>query len=510
MIEASASNVDKTTVNRERAERRRAVARTVRDQRERLTSSTGTRPAFDYELAATYARNRLSARFTLPILFALVGGVALLYAEAQAVAVWAALTLTIHALTLWISDRFLRDEDGPETLQVWIGRFVFAELVFGLAWCTVLVLTWRSDRQGLEFFQFSTMLIVMAAGTMLASPVRSAGLAGTLPIVVTLIVLFALRRDGLYIALAVIAVGAQGFFLILSRRMYLTTLAMLESRAEKDLLIAELGTANAISDESRRRAEEANLAKSRFLATMSHELRTPLNAILGFSEVMRNEVLGPMENDTYKEYARDIHSSGQHLLNLINEILDLSRIEAGRYELNEEAVNLAHIAEECRHLMQLKARNKEINVDIQVERNMPRLWADERSVRQIVLNLLSNAVKFTQKGGQVVIKVGLTPGGGQFVTVRDNGPGIPEEEIPIVLSSFGQGSLAIKAAEQGTGLGLPIVQALVRMHEGTFELKSKLREGTDATAFFPRSRVMEALPPVGDAERGPGRWRRAG
>jgi two-component system cell cycle sensor histidine kinase PleC len=510
MVEASASNSDKTSVNRERAERRRAVARTVRDQRERLTSSTGTRPAFDYELAATYARNRLGAAYTMPFLFVLVAVVALLYVEAPAVAAWAALTFTVHAFMLWIADRFLRDDDGPDNLKQWVPRFIFAELVYGLAWCTILALSWRAQGIGIDIFQFSTMLIVVAAGSMLASPLPSAALAGTLPIVLTLIGLFVERGGIPYYALAVIAAGAQGFFLMLSKRMYVATLAMLEIRAEKDLLIAELGTANAISDESRRRAEEANLAKSRFLATMSHELRTPLNAILGFSEVMRNEVLGPMENDTYKEYARDIHASGQHLLNLINEILDLSRIEAGRYELNEEPINIGHIVEECRHLMQLKARTKEIAVDVQVEKNMPRLWADERSVRQIVLNLLSNAVKFTQKGGSVTIKVGHTSGGGQYVSVKDNGPGIPEEEIPIVLSSFGQGSLAIKAAEQGTGLGLPIVQALVRMHEGVFELKSKLREGTEAIAFFPRSRVMEALPPVEDAERGPGRWRRAG
>jgi two-component system cell cycle sensor histidine kinase PleC len=139
---------------------------------------------------------------------------------------------------------------------------------------------------------------------------------------------------------------------------------------------------------------------------------------------------------------------------------------------------------------------------------MPRLWADDRAVRQIVLNLLANAIKFTPTGGEVAIKVGWTSGGGQYLSIRDNGPGIPPEEIPIVLSTFGQGSLAIKSAEQGAGVGLPIVQALMRMHDGTFELKSKLREGTEAVACFPPSRVMEALAPIEEDERRG--WRMAG
>jgi two-component system cell cycle sensor histidine kinase PleC len=208
-----------------------------------------------------------------------------------------------------------------------------------------------------------------------------------------------------------------------------------------------------------------------------------------------------MENKSYREYAGDIHQSGTHLLNLINEILDLSRIEAGRHQLSEEPVHLAHLVEESRHLVQLKAKSKGLILEETVEPNLPRLWADPRAVRQVVLNLLSNAVKFTQPGGRIDVKVGWTSGGGQYVTVADNGPGIPEEEIPIVLSAFGQGSIAIKGAEEGTGLGLPIVQALMRTHDGTFELSSKLRQGTTATVIFPRSRVMEAMPPIDDAGR---------
>jgi two-component system cell cycle sensor histidine kinase PleC len=306
------------------------------------------------------------------------------------------------------------------------------------------------------------------------------------------------------------ALGAQAFFLILASRLYKATLITLEYRAEKDLLIAELETAKSIAEESRRRAEEANLAKSRFLATMSHELRTPLNAILGFSEIMKNQVLGPIENASYKDYVNDIHTSGQHLLDLINEILDLSRIEAGRQELYEEPVNLVDVVEECRHMLQLKARAKNITVSEHYQRSMPRLWADDRAVRQIVLNLLSNAIKFTPPGGEIAMKVGWTAGGGQYLSVRDNGPGIAPEEIPIVLSAFGQGSIAIKSAEQGAGLGLPIVQALMRMHDGTFELKSKLREGTEAIATFPLARVMEALPPIVEEPRSGGGWLRTG
>jgi len=396
-------------------------------------------------------------------------------------------------------------------IRRWTRNFVIAEFCYGLTWIGLLIATATVEGPGIEIFQFATMLTILAVGTMFASSLPLGAAAGTAPIALTMVALFALRQDVLYLALSFLSIGSEIFFLTLSHRLQTTTVGMLRYRAEKDLLIAELGTEKAVSDEARRRAEEANLAKSRFLATMSHELRTPLNAILGFSEVMKNEVLGPMQNPTYREYAADIHSSGQHLLDLINEILDLSRIEAGRYELNEEAVTLVHVIEDCENLMRLRAGKKGLKVTHRFEEDLPRIWADERAVRQIVLNLLSNAIKFTQPGGEIEIRAGWTAGGGEYVSVRDNGPGIAEEEIPIVLSAFGQGAIAIKTAEQGTGLGLPIVQAMMQMHDGTFELRSKLREGTEAIACFPRSRVMEALAPIAEAEDKPrrSRWSRA-
>jgi two-component system cell cycle sensor histidine kinase PleC len=211
---------------------------------------------------------------------------------------------------------------------------------------------------------------------------------------------------------------------------------------------------------------------------------------------MRSEILGPHTNPTYKEYANDIHQSGQHLLNLINEILDISRIEAGRYELREAPVNLGEVVEDCHRLMRLRAENKGLKIVESFEENLLQLWADERAIRQICLNLLSNAIKFTPTGGTVTLKVGRTGTGGQFLSVKDTGPGIPENEIPRVLRSFGQGSLAHQTAEGGTGLGLPITKGLTELHDGAFELKSKLRYGTEVTISFPRKRIMEALPRV--------------
>ena len=298
--------------------------------------------------------------------------------------------------------------------------------------------------------------------------------------------------------LAALALAAEGYFALLAHRLHSTTLATLEARAEKDALIGELEQAKAISDEARHRAEAANVAKSRFLAQMSHELRTPLNAILGFSEVMKSEIFGAHAVPVYKEYSADIHNSGVHLLNLINEILDLSRIEAGRYELNEEAVSLVHVVADCHHLLKLRASSRGITIHEVFEHGMPRLWADERAIRQVVLNLLSNSIKFTPQGGEIWLKAGWTASGGQYLSVKDTGSGISEDEIPIVLASFGQGSNSIKSAEQGAGLGLPIAKNLIDMHGGTFTLKSKLRIGTEVIVTFPPERVMTALGPMPD------------
>jgi two-component system cell cycle sensor histidine kinase PleC len=411
--------------------------------------------------------------------------------------IWALIAVSCYTALALIARRIDRTELAAVKPEAAHRDFLIAHFVSGLGWAYFASL--GCDACGLDQFpviKAVILLLAMAATAIMASSLRGALISTfALPVAVYALAGASLWMPVEAIMLALLVV-ALPFFGYVARHLNNSSVMLLSFRTEKDALIAELETAKAMSDEARRRAEEANLAKSRFLASMSHELRTPLNAILGFSEVMANEVLGPMGNPTYRDYAADVHQSGQHLLDLINEILDLSRIEAGRYQLNEEPVSLLTVVEDCCHMMELRARNKDIRIIPDFEPSLPRLFADERAVRQVILNLLSNAIKFTATGGEVRVRVGWTAGGGQYVSIRDNGPGIPADEMPVVLSSFGQGSIAIKSAEQGTGLGLPIVQGLIAMHGGEFELHSKLREGTEAIAIFPLSRVMEELPAV--------------
>jgi two-component system, cell cycle sensor histidine kinase PleC len=475
------------------AARRRDATKRVRWARDKLTSTSGT-PAFDYELLRQFAQNRLSASLAILLLIATVGFLSAIWTGAALASAWTLAVFGIHGIVTALCKRFLKEAEGRTNTARWRTRFVILDLFFGIAWMSNVVAVVRTD-EGASTFMLFVMLLVVAVSSMLASSVPLAMFAATAPVTTAVALDFAFRGGMHNYVLAAMTLTAQAYFTMLAHRLYSTTLATLEARAEKDALIGELEQAKAISDEARRRAESANISKSRFLAQMSHELRTPLNAILGFSEVMKSEVFGPHAVPTYKEYASDIHNSGVHLLNLINEILDLSRIEAGRYELNEEPVDLAHVVGDCHHLLQLRARNRGIAIHEMFEPELPRLWADERACRQICLNLLSNAIKFTPQGGEVWLKVGWTAAGGQYMSVKDNGPGIPEDEIPIVLASFGQGTNAIKSAEQGTGLGLPIAKNLVDLHGGTFTLKSKVRFGTEVIITFPPERVMSALGP---------------
>ncbi len=482
---------DKIIVDRRR--KKSPASDMVRSVRLEVAGKTARPIEYEIERLHSYAESHVSARIALP-LFLLVIAFGLAQWTSYTLALfWVATTLLSYGLLYVRSLLFLKTNDDEIDLKHWRFQFVTSQILIAASWSLFAFYDCSTCGYDSTFVivKFSIMLVFQAITMMLSYGIGSALLLTSAPPTIIFALLLLLTYQPANAIMGAILITSQVFFYFVAEQYRTSLMAKLKYHAEREELIAELATAKSISEEARRRAEEANLAKSRFLATMSHELRTPLNAILGFSEVMKSEVLGPLGNDTYKSYVKDIHDSGTHLLNVINEILDLSRIEAGRHELNEEAISLANVVDDARHMVELRAKTKGVSINMQAESNLPPIWADEKAVRQITLNLLSNALKFTPTNGRILIRVGWTSRGGQYLSIQDNGPGIPEEEIPVVLSSFGQGSIAIKSAEQGSGLGLPIVQALMHMHNGKFELKSKLREGTVVIATFPRSRVLD-------------------
>jgi signal transduction histidine kinase len=240
------------------------------------------------------------------------------------------------------------------------------------------------------------------------------------------------------------------------------------------------------------RAETANRTKSEFLANMSHELRTPLNAIIGFSEVMKRAMFGPL-SEQYRDYGADIFNSGTHLLDLINDVLDLSKLEAKKLELFEEIVGIDDVIDASVRLVSPQAGKARVHVIKSTgEEALPAVRADERRLRQVLLNLLSNAVKFTPEGGSVHI-TGSRGNGGLAITIKDNGIGIAADQIPKVLEPFCQIDSKVSRRHHGTGLGLPLAKQLIELHGGTLRIESALNVGTCVTIFLPQERIVTDL-----------------
>jgi signal transduction histidine kinase len=241
---------------------------------------------------------------------------------------------------------------------------------------------------------------------------------------------------------------------------------------------------------AKRAAEAASTQKSEFLARVSHEIRTPLNAIIGFAEVMIEERFGPVENERYREYLRDVRTSGEHVVSLVNDLLDISKIEAGKLDLDFTAVPLNELVRESINLMQPQANRARVVLRSSLSQEVPAIVADHRTMRQIVLNLLSNSVKFTGPGGQVIASTRLAETGEALLRIRDTGEGMSEEELARALEPFRQLSTATLSDSKGTGLGLPLTKALVESNRARLSIRSARGEGTVVTVTFPPTRVL--------------------
>jgi two-component system cell cycle sensor histidine kinase PleC len=259
-------------------------------------------------------------------------------------------------------------------------------------------------------------------------------------------------------------------------------------------------------DAARQDAEAANRTKSRFLATMSHELRTPLNAVIGFSDVLRGELLGPIGSAKYRDYASHIHDSAVHLLNVLSDILDMSKVEAGKISLNESVVDVAALLREVVELFEQEAGFAKVALTLSLPPSLPPLFADQRYLRQMLINLLSNALKFTPAGGRIEIAVtaDVTADGAPdaasdlAISVADTGVGMTEAQLEIALAPFGQIDSPLMRKYTGTGLGLPIVKSLIELHGGRLAIASKPGEGTRVSLIFPGRRLQPPAPPLSD------------
>jgi two-component system, cell cycle sensor histidine kinase PleC len=272
----------------------------------------------------------------------------------------------------------------------------------------------------------------------------------------------------------------------LAKRLMIARDAASAAVAAKNDLIAHL-------EESRREAESANQAKSMFLAIMSHELRTPLNAIIGFADIIRSEALGPVHNPRYREYVNDIRDSGTHLLELINKILDLSKIEAGKFELLPDRIELAPMMRSVFRLFREQATAAGVVLEVQIEPEASWLVADERAVKQMLINLISNALKFAPRGSPIRVTAASVSGGIEIV-VTDQGVGIDSADVAKAMAPFSQLGDPMTRRHEGTGLGLTLVKSLVELHRGTVAIDSAVGQGTAVRLFLPQAPEVVAPP----------------
>ncbi len=419
---------------------------------------------------------------------------------------WGVAAILAHGLRLWMQRATFPATGDAALAALWLKHYAWTALPMGVVW-SALALPIALGTTGTPLFAICTIVIGMIAGaTIINYPYMPSIVAVTWPMGFATALALAVWGDVEHLALA-------GFFLLCTTagtyfalRMNATLTETLLSRQERIMLTADLsarnaelaranerlGAVNAQLQETQTMAEAANKAKSEFLSNMSHELRTPLNAIIGFSEIIKDQSFGPVGQPRYTEYANDIYESGRSLLQLINDILDLSKVEAGKMELQRTFVDVADAMSRCMRLIKDRANKSRVQLETVFDPSLPLLFADEVRLRQIGLNLLSNAVKFTPAGGKVTIATRAEQSGAIAIAVSDTGIGMSAADIKVALERFGQAASSLSRPYEGTGLGLPLTKAMVDLHGGHLDITSEPGKGTTVTVIFPPQQFPEA------------------
>jgi len=455
-------------------------------------TARATSPAAELRVQHLETSARYLFTNLLPLPLVVIGFAVLLgqWHAALPLTLWAAATIASWTVTVLTIRAFLNDPLRMRRPNRWSAAICIAVFVSSFVFAAVSGLFWVDD----ERLNNVLLYVVVAAGLACAgaqsAPSGPVCVANLTPyVIVFLYISLAHEPFPINIGVAFLQLCYIVLVALYARTVWQLSDDMLRLRVEKRQLIDKLQTALVDATAAKRKAEAASSAKSEFLANMSHELRTPLNAILGFSEIIKGRIFGDTAIDRYAEYGGHIHFSGQHLLGLIGDILDLSKIEAGRRELEETDVDLAIVARDALHFVEPQAARKDLTLTLEAEGGIV-VRADERALRQIAANLLSNAVKFTPHGGRVTLGLACDDAG-VTLGVADTGVGIRPEDMAKVMESFGQARHdVVTTDERGTGLGLPIVKGLVELHGGTLKMASKPGSGTTLTGSLPASRVV--------------------
>jgi two-component system cell cycle sensor histidine kinase PleC len=373
----------------------------------------------------------------------------------------------------------------PSDSARWLRRLAMYQAATGAGWGLFAWMIWVDGN--LLNNVLVTMTVCGIIWAYAFSRVMHAGiyLAGVTPTVILTIGRIALSGNDIALALALIVGITFVLVYIFTFSVRQQVEVMLRTRFANDDLAAELRETRDDALRKRFEAEAANASKTTFLANMSHELRTPLNAILGFSELISSETLGPVGTPRYRDYAKDINSSGAHLLSLINDILDIAKIESGKMEISPTAVDAREAIEGAVNVIQSRAREKHQTWTIDIAKDLDSLYSDERAFRQIVINLLSNAVKFTPEGGHIAIALRRTADGGSELCVKDDGPGIPAGLLEQIFMPFNQVDNRYSRQAGGTGLGLSLVRGLAELHGGRAWIDSDMGRGVRAYVYLP-------------------------
>jgi two-component system cell cycle sensor histidine kinase PleC len=382
-------------------------------------------------------------------------------------------------------------DDSEGDVESWLQCFVMIQAFGSAAWGLMPWLCWEKGNALNHIFLAACVMGVIAGLVAARGSNMKMYVANLLPLSIMTCARFLLSDSvtDILMGLAAPFVALQMWYT--GRPLVLRMGEDARLRFKVEDLARELEETRDEALKKRFEAEAANASKTAFLANMSHELRTPLNAILGFSEIISQECFGPVGSERYRDYAGDIHASGAHLLSLINDLLDVAKIEAGRMDIAPRVLDAARTFDIGLKLIGTKARDKSQTLNIMVEPDAPPLYGDERAIKQILINLVTNAVKFTPVGGRIDVIGSRAPGGDFQITVRDNGPGIPRDKLDNIFQPFNQVDNRFDRQTGGTGLGLALVRGLSELHGGRAWLESEYGKGCAVFVTLPVEQVSQ-------------------